>query len=178
MNLSFNVIALIPFVFFLWLFLRSRKKQNAPSTILIGLYLVGSLFAVFLDLDIALPLHNQNKEEYLNFIIYTVLLVIFLLPSFSIRKIESIQELRFFKKNSLILNVLSILAWISFLYLLPFAIKSMAMDSLAVRSSLGIGEINVLPKNIVTTITTGIASFYPMYIFLFYMSYVQKRVCL
>lgn len=170
-----NLLALIPFFFFLLLYLKIRKKGNDHGKVLIGLYFLGSIFAVFLDLDVALPLHNKFREEYYNFFFYSILLVIFLIPTFRIRRIQSIQELSFFKKHSLFLNFLAIFSWFSFLYLIPFAIKSMLMDSVSVRTGLGTGEISVLPKNIFTTIATGIASFYPMFIFLFYMSYAQKR---
>lgn len=170
-----NLIALIPFSTFLFLFLKSRKKENHPGSILIGLYLIGAMFAVFLDLDIALPAHNKYKHDFAYFLLYSLILSLFLIPAYKIKKVQSINELRFFKKNSAILNLLSLFSWFSFLYLTPFALKSLVMSSLEVRLGLGSGDISVLPKNIFTTIATGIATFYPMFIFLFYVSYVQKR---
>lgn len=175
MDISFNLLALIPFFFFLLLYKKIRKKGNNHGSILIGLYLVGSIFAVFLDLEVGLPLHNKFNEAYYNFIFYTILLVVFLIPAFWIRRIESISELHFFKQKSIFLIILSLFAWFSFLYLMPFAFASMAMDSVNVRTGLGTGDISVLPKNIFTTLATGVASFYPIFVFLFYMSYAQKR---
>ena len=176
MDINFNVLALIPFFLFLYLFIKLRKKnKNNPGVLLIGIYLLGSIFSIFVDLDIALPLHNTLDDNTIYFLIYSILIAIFLIPVFKIRRIESVNELRFFKKNSLILNILSISAWFSILYLIPHAFIAMSSNLTDFRVEMNAGEINALPKNIKTTLAVGVSSFYPIFIFLFYMSIAQKR---
>lgn len=173
--MDINTYAVIPFLFFLIFYLRVKRKSNYGGNILLILYLIGSIFSVFVDLDIALPLHIKSKERVINALLYSFLLVLFLVPAFKIKGIRTLHELRFFKKKSIFLIVLSVAAWLSFIYLVPFAIASLTIDAVSIRNGLTTGDLSVLPKNIFTTIAVGIASFYPMFIFLFFMSYVQRR---
>lgn len=170
-----NVLAFIPFVFFLLLLLRSKKKNNNAAIVLLSFYTLSSFVSIFLDLEIAIPIHDSSKDSFLNFLLYSLVLSVFLSFVNRFKPFKSKDELISEKKASFFYRFLGVFGVFSFIYQLPYAIKSMLINAVDVRLELNSGDYSALPPGILTTLSTGISSFYVVYIYFFYLSLVQKK---
>lgn len=170
-----NVLALVPFLVFTTLLIKSIKKKLKPAIVLFSFYTIGSFISVILDLKIAIPDHDANSDNFINFFAFSSILALFLSFSFNFKPFLAEEELLSFKKATFFFSILVILAFFSFSYQLPYAIKSMLSNPIDIRVELKTGEYSALPKGVLTTIATGISSFYVIFIFFFYLSLVQKR---
>ena len=159
----------IPLLVFLYPFSKSLKERNHIALVVTGLYLISSISSLFMD-ESLLPWHNFNTDSPFVFLLYSFLLLPFLLLTMKIKPIYDFEVL----PSGSIFNVLIIVmfmgALFSLIYIFPYALVSISMDAVEVRTS---GTL--LPSSYLTTIAVGFPTFYYLYVFLFYTCLVQKR---
>ncbi|MHA6697198.1 hypothetical protein [Chryseobacterium sp. A321] len=164
--------ALIPFLVFLYIFNLAYRRNNKISMTIVGLYLTSAFCSFFMDVEV-MPSHDFEQDSVLYFILYTLLLVPFLLLTLHIKPFVSVQQLPKGKLFNAIIVILSFGAIFSIIYLTPYAIQSLSVPAYEVRQS--ITESSVLPPNLLTTIAVGFPTFYFVYAFIFYVSLIQKK---
>ena len=154
-----------PFIFFscilIWSFYRNRKV--GPSEFILFIYAAVFGVALFAK-DRYLYDLKMNHSAWSTFAM-TFFIFILLIPGMYIKRpnMGMILRSRFFY-YFVRLSVPVII--FSFIYLFPYAIRSLASGALEVRTSLS-SEI-ILPASILTTIAVGTSLFYPLYTIMFF----------
>lgn len=163
------LIRFIPLLAFLYPFVKSIKRKNAIAIIITGLFVLSAVSSLFMNSE-TLKDHNFESDSGWVFLLYSLLLLPFLLASLEIRPITNIHVLPRGVAVDILIACMCCGAVYSIIYLLPYAVTGLAMKATDVR----IGESR-LPKSISTTIAVGFPTFYYIYIFFFFTTMVQRR---
>lgn len=166
------LLCCIPFFIFLIPFSKAVKLKNKPAMVICGLYLLSAFSSFFMDKD-SLPFHDFDNDSAFIFLLYSILLLPFLILSLKIKPFRNPESLPVGKVFNVMIFVFSIGAVYSIIYLIPYAITSLALNASDIRSV--ISEDSILPPTFFTTIAVGFPTFYFVYSFMFFCSIVQKR---
>ncbi|MCK5823948.1 MAG: hypothetical protein KAG96_00910 [Ichthyobacteriaceae bacterium] len=142
--------------------------------VIIGIYFVGTIFSFFIGSHI-IPSHDFTQDSWLVFVLYSVLILLHLLPALKIRSITSESIIPRDGVMDVVLIVFSIAGVFAFVYLSPHAFKSLVTGTKEIREGLIQDGVTVLPKSIFTTISTTIARFYYLFLVFIYVAIIQKK---
>ena len=167
------LLRLIPLVVFYLLFREAKKKSKRISIAIISLYLICSICSFFITSDDIN--HDFSTDNLLYFLIYTLIHALFLKLTFYIDPYININQLPTGKIYNWMQSVLIIGSLYSLIYLLPYAINTMSISALEIRTDMQIEGLVVLPISILTTIAVGFPTFYYIYCFMFFTAIVKKQ---
>ena len=168
------VIRLIPILVFGFILYKAIKRKNKVSITIIGLYFLSSFSSLFINSE-NLRLHDFNSDSFFSFLIYTLILACFLSLTFLVKPYSNVKQLPNGKLYNLIQIIFILGSLYSLFYLSPYAIKSLLISALELRTDMQIYGLKVLPESIFTTIAVGFPSFYFVYCFMFFISIVKKQ---
>ena len=168
------ILTIIWLFVFLWL-----RKKTFTSKWYFCILLIMSSAGIVLDLDSEILLWNviTRKYDFLNVLLFAVLMLLVLIPWIEfdkwIKNIKIVINDRYIgllKKVYLVLTLLSIFCIV---YCLPYAIIANAMGGEAVRTS---ETVTLLPISPLTTLATGIATLAPIGLLLFFVGLLDVRL--
>ncbi|MGY5451689.1 hypothetical protein ACVFI8_12195 [Agarivorans sp. MS3-6] len=150
-----------------------KKTPNAMA-LLVVFYGFSALSSVFID-----PNMYKGFDPYLysvtDFLIYHGLILLSLLPVFFLKGVDSsFFKLRPTRGVIYCLYFAALLVFLSLIYIIPFSIKALTMNSIELRLLLRTG-FTVLPSNLATTLAVAITNFYAIFAFLFFYC-VRERL--
>jgi oligosaccharide repeat unit polymerase len=179
----------LPIIFFTYLsykaFNKSKRTYTENNNVLItknylplltiSLYLLSSLLIVFVKPLQWYPYFHESSYTFLNFLLYSVLLTIYLIPVLYMKPIYKENFIKRDKLLTLIMILMSILGLYSIIYQFPYALKGLAIGATELRQQMILDNVYLLPQSPLTTLAVGISYFYLFYIGLFFISIIQKR---
>ena len=145
-----------------------------PLTV-IGFYLLSAILIFFVDTEKWYPYFHKDSYTFINFLIYSVFLCIYLYPVLYIKPIISENLVERSKFITFIMFVMSILGLFSIIYQFPYALKGLVIGAADLRLQMNIDNSFLLPKSPLTTLAVGISYFYLFYIAFFFISIIQNR---
>lgn len=164
-NLLISLIFIFPFIF--------RKNVSYDVYIIWGLYFISNLLALFYDPKNIRGFKNANDYSDFYFVIYGIAIFYSLTPIYSIYKKSdrpSIKDFIFSKRQKTLINIAIIGSLFSIIYSIPYAIISLQLGAKEIRTKVLTSDATVLPVNIFTTIAVAFATFFSIYIGLFFLS--------
>lgn len=166
-------LRIIPLIAFLIILSIAFKRKNKIAMAIIAIYVVSSFSSLFIN-ENDLWFHNFRSDNILAFTLYTIIHSFFLSLTLYIKPFSSYEQLPKGIIYNWMLVSLSIGALFSIIYLLPYALTTLARSAYEVRTTLS--EEYVLPKSFLTTIAVGFPSFYYVYSFLFFVALIKRNV--
>ena len=168
------LLRFIPFIVFGFFLHKAIRRKNKVAISIISLYFISS-FSSLLIFSENLKFHDFSTDSLFSFIVYTIIHSIFLSLTFLVKPFRSIKDL----PNGRLYNLIQLIfisgIVFSFIYLTPYAIKSLLLSALELRSDMQIQGLKVLPVSIFTTIAVGFPSFYYVYCLLLFNAIVKKQ---
>jgi len=151
-----------------------NKKTGYDVYIIWGVYFLSTFLSFFFDPKSFDGFKSAESYSNLHFILYGLLICYSLSPLYVIKERDKRPLLNYFKfsfKHNNIINILIVGNIFAIVYMLPYAIKSMALGATEIRNQvLVLEETFVLPPTILTTIAVAFSTFFSVYIGLFYLS--------
>lgn len=145
---------------------------SSPAVFVSATYLLSGLATLLFD-PYSLQAFAFNHETS-SVIGYVALTLIGIAPAFAIRRPEPV-DLFANPLMGALLRALALMAWYSFLYQFPFALKSLTQGAEVTREILNVEKVSPLPISYFTTVAVGVSMFYPIYILAFLDGIARKR---
>lgn len=164
-NLIISILFIFPFIF--------KKNVSLDVYVIWGLYFASNVLALFYDPKSLRGFKHLEDYSDFYFVIYGIAIFYSLTPIYSIyRKSDRplIKTIIFTKKQKKIIGVAILGAIYSIIYSIPFAIISLQLGAKEIRTKVLISDATVLPANVFTTIAVAFATFFSIYIGVFFLS--------
>lgn len=165
LNIIISILFIVPFL---------KKDTKKDIFIIWGIYFASSFLAIFFDPTSFDGFKRASQYDPLTFVLYSVLICYSLTPLYTIRTKNKRPKLTYFNFS---LNEKKAMWFIVFggifslLYMLPYALKSIALGAKEIRMYvLVLEETTVLPISIFTTISVAFATFSSVYLALFFLA--------
>ncbi len=170
------MIGLYGSLFILLLFVIPLCKYDTSKDVFIvwGLYFLSTLLACWFDPSSIDGFGKaESYEEYI-FVFYAIMVCYALSPLYAIRSKSMrpiLTDYKFNKHERWFIWILIIGAVYSIIYTVPYAVKSIGLGAHQVRRvALRDADVSVLPKTIWTTVAVAFATFFSIYLSLFFMA--------
>lgn len=184
----FYIIPILFFghLFFLWYKNRRLECYNKETLeysninnylpiVVIGLYFLSSILVFFVDTEKWYPFFHKDSYTFINFLIYSVILYIYLYPILYIKPIISENVIPKSKIITFLMFIMGVLGLFSIIYQFPYALKGILIGGANLKAQMNFDNSFLLPKSPLTTLAVGVSYFYLFYIAFFFISIIQKR---
>lgn len=173
--------ALIPFSMLLIYFIRFKRKiqWSNPAIFIISIYLISAFCSALFSIDdlahIVLPDIQVGSINSLYYFVFGSLIIITLHPLRKIKGLSiNLSDLYINRQIVGFTYFFCAVAWIAFIYLVPFAIATTKIGALDVRANLNTEGEGILPHTWLTTLSVSIANFYAIYVLLLFLFLERK----
>lgn len=154
---------------------RINLSRNYLPLIIISLYFLSAILIIFVEPLKWYPTFHETSYTFWNFLIYSVLLSIYLIPVLYMQPIYTKEFVQKTKLLTIIMFGMSILGIFSIVYQFPYALRGLAIGASELRTQMNVEGFNLLPNSPLTTIAVGISYFYLFYIGLFFVAVIQNK---
>lgn len=148
--------------------------KGNPFSILIAIYLISAIASLFI-VNTDLPSFDFSKHSQMLYFVYSVLIIILLLPIYLMRGYSLLNvDLRMTPFLLAVFWIFSACILFAFIYQIPYALLAIGTGALDVREGLNVEKISILPSSVFTTFSVAVSSFYSVFIIMFFISVVKK----
>ncbi len=169
------LLIFLPFMIFSLNKLKVKNGGNPLPATIISIYFIGALLSLFVNAKLWYPYFNSNSYSFVNFFLYGLCLIPFLLPAYGLKPLNGFIRFKRSKLQTILFLAFIFLGIFSFLYQLPYALISLTIGVSEVRHQQNNLGAFILPNSPLTTIAVAVSYFYYIYLAFYFISLSQKR---